>query len=295
MNRIAVLLAVYNGMKWIDEQILSILEQEKVDVVIYISVDLSTDGSYEYILNKYGSYPEIKILPYGLKFGSAGKNFYHLIENVDVNDYDFSCFADQDDIWLKDKLKNAISKMTSTLSDGYSSNVTAFWDDGRTCLIDKSQPQVEYDYLFESAGPGCTYLFNKVLAVNFRAFILANPVAKNVELHDWLIYAFARSNDYKWIIDEQPFMLYRQHSNNQFGANSNFTSAFKRLSMGKDGWYKSEVTKICSLFVKNKNILNTICGNSFKHKIFLIKNISKIRRKNSQRLAMILFILLGYV
>ena len=46
--KVAILLAAYNGIDWIEEQIFSILNQESVEVEIFISVDISTDGTYEW-------------------------------------------------------------------------------------------------------------------------------------------------------------------------------------------------------------------------------------------------------
>ena len=37
----------------------------------------------------------------GLQFDSAAKNFYHLVEMVDVTTYDYVCFTDQDDMWSR--------------------------------------------------------------------------------------------------------------------------------------------------------------------------------------------------
>ena len=45
--KIAVLFAAYNGMKWMDEQIETIFNQQGVEITVFISVDLSTDGTYE--------------------------------------------------------------------------------------------------------------------------------------------------------------------------------------------------------------------------------------------------------
>lgn len=68
------------------------------------------------------------------------------------------------------------------------------------------------------------------LALAFKYFVCKNYVAVNkVCLHDWLLYAFARERKYKWFIDPQPGMLYRQHSNNQVGANASLLGAIKRI------------------------------------------------------------------
>ena len=294
MEKIAVLLAVYNGREWIDEQLNSILQQKNVDLDVYISVDLSTDGSYEYLVANYSSYPQVTILPYGIRYGSAGKNFYRLVLDVNVEEYDFVSFADQDDIWNKKKLEQAINILTNNGFDAYSSNVVAFWDDGKKCLIDKAQPQVEYDYLFEAAGPGCTYVFNKDLCLNFQSFLLNYQNAKNIELHDWLLYAFARAGGFSWYIDKNAYMLYRQHSNNQVGANTNIKAAWKRIKLVKDGWYKNEILSLAEMFLSAPDCVYTaLKENKLHHRLFLLKKVCSLRRRNRDRLVLFMLLFLN--
>ena len=107
MYKIAVLLAAYNGEKWIKEQIDSILNQESVDVKLFISCDLSTDKTMD-LLTSYNS-EKISILPYGERYGAAAPNFYRLIREVSFSDFDYIALSDQDDIWLSDKLISAIN------------------------------------------------------------------------------------------------------------------------------------------------------------------------------------------
>ncbi len=70
-KKIAVLLASYNGVKYIKEQVDSILNQKEVDVTIFISDDLSTDKTIEYLQDIYKDYENIVYLPSGSKFGGA--------------------------------------------------------------------------------------------------------------------------------------------------------------------------------------------------------------------------------
>ena len=96
MNKIAVLLAAYNGERWIQEQINSILTQKKVDVTVYVSLDLSNDKTLD-IIETYKK-KSVILLPYGDKFGAAAPNFYRLIQDVDFQNYDYIALSDQDDI-----------------------------------------------------------------------------------------------------------------------------------------------------------------------------------------------------
>ena len=147
--RIAVLLAAYNGMQWIEEQLSSILLQEGVDLTVYISVDPSTDGTEEWCLAYAAEHPQVVVLPSAGVFGGASRNFFRLIRDVDLAEFDLVSFADQDDVWHADKLKRAAHNIKSRQLGGYSSNVTAFWRDGRTQLVDKAQPQVAWDYFLK--------------------------------------------------------------------------------------------------------------------------------------------------
>jgi rhamnosyltransferase len=220
---VCVLLTIYNGHKYLNEQIQSILSQKDVGVTIFISVDLSSDGSLVVCQSLAANHSNIILLPHGQRFGSAGQNFFRLIHDVDFLGYDYIAFADQDDIWLPNKLSSAIEKLKETNADGYSSNLTAFWEDGRQKLIDKAQPQRQWDFLFEGGSAGCTYVLEKKLAFHVQSIVKSRYIDfRNVYWHDWFIYAFARANDYKWVFDSDSYIQYRQHANNEVGVNTGF-------------------------------------------------------------------------
>lgn len=246
--KVAVLLAAYNGMQWIEEQIASILIQSSVDVTIHISVDPSTDGTEAWCAAYAAQHARVVLLPAAGSFGGASRNFFRLIRDVDFDGYDFIAFADQDDIWHPNKLERAIRTLNSGKYAAYSSNVTAFWPNGRTQLLDKAQPQVAWDFLFEAAGPGCTYVFGKSLATSIKTSMLANwQQLQEVSLHDWYCYAFARSHGYTWFIDPLPTMQYRQHERNQVGANTGINPLIARYKTIHDGWWFSQVRLITCL------------------------------------------------
>lgn len=250
--RIAVLMAAYNGEKWLEEQVLSIIFQKNVEVYLFISLDNSSDGSKEVIERLANVYKNIKLIREGV-FGSAGKNFYGLIkdEGIPLN-FDYYSLADQDDVWLNDKLYQAITLLEETGSDAYSSNVTAFWPDGREQLIVKSQPQKQWDYLFEAAGPGCTYVMSVRLFSDVSSYLceLEQPVER-FEAHDWLLYAFARSRNYAWVIDSRSFMRYRQHASNQVGANHGWKAYLRRLKAVVSGEWFAKVEILINILQLN--------------------------------------------
>ena len=295
-KKIAVLLASYNGIKYIKEQVDSILNQKEVDVTIFVSDDLSTDKTVEYLQEIYKGLENIVYLPSGLKFGGAGKNFFRLIKDVDFSSFDFVSFVDQDDIWYEDKLIRAIKTIEDKQLDAYSSNVLAFWEDGKEMVINKSSSQARYDYLFEAAGPGCTYVLKKDLAIFLQKFICENWEDVNkVELHDWFIYAFARENNYKWHIDEKPSMRYRQHTSNQVGANDGLKAKLKRLKKVFSSWYREEIIKIIKVLrLENKyKFSKYILNKSYINNLLLLKYSFEFRRNKKEKLFLSLLILLG--
>jgi rhamnosyltransferase len=255
---VAVLLAAYNGESWISEQIESILQQIDVNVKLYISVDLSTDNTYDMVVSYANKHNEISVLPYGQRFGAAAPNFYHLVVSVPVQKYDYIAFSDQDDIWLSSKIESAINVLQSTCSSGYSGNVTAFWKDGKKKIIKKAFPEAKYDYYFQSPGPGCSFVLTKELACDFSNYLKTHPnLLPCIDWHDWLIYAYARSHNYKWIIDNHSYMLYRQHCNNQLGANSGITALKNRIKSIASGYgIKQTIQTIMYLGMENDSFVS---------------------------------------
>lgn len=245
---VAVCLAAFNGRHWLLEQLNSILAQINVNVTIFVSVDCSSDGTEEWVDKIASKDSRIFVLPHGLRFGGAARNFFRLIRDIDFSGYDYVSLADQDDIWFPDKLSRAHEGLIGTGADAYSSNVLAFWPDGRQQLIQKNQTQAQWDFLFEAAGPGCTYVMRKELACAAQGLLKTRWVSvQKVGLHDWFIYAFARANGYRWVIDDYAGMLYRQHENNQVGVNSGLKAFTRRANKVLSGWGLVQASLIAQL------------------------------------------------
>ena len=294
---VAVLMAVYNGKEWIEEQINSILHQENIHLQVFISIDPSNDGSQEWCQELAGTNKQVTLLETNEKFGSAAPNFFRLVRDVDFSNFDYIALTDQDDIWNHNKLEGAIKALNDNNCDGYSSNVTAFWPDGRKELVQKAEPQQKWDFLFESPGPGCTFVMNKKLALELQHFLQNNQQkASLIWVHDWFIYAYARANHYDWFIDEKPSMLYRQHQNNEIGVNNGGKALLHRAKFILSG-----------KAMEQSSLIATLCGletNSFVKKwhrhsrlgmLYLATKANKCRRKPSHRIYFILSCLLLFI
>jgi rhamnosyltransferase len=295
---VAVLMATYNGKQCLSEQVGSILQQVGVDLTLFVSDDHSTDGTLEYLNELAQSDSRVVLLPKRVRMGSAGKNFYRLVCDVDISGFDYVAFADQDDIWNPDKLSRHVNLIQSESAECVSSNVMAFWPDGSKKLIRKSQSQRSHDFIFEAAGPGCSFLMTPWLVSKLREEIQSpNSPAKNVVMHDWLTYAICSAYQRKWVIDAVPSLMYRQHANNVIGANSGIKAIFNRLRKINDGWYRGEVSKICDVamginhdprLIKLSKLLKS---SSLISRARLLTYVSQARRKLLDRIVLALTII----
>ncbi len=123
--KVCVLVATYNGELWIDKQIESILNQKHVDSQIFINDDFSNDCTIEKCIKLQKQNSDINIIQQPSRRGSASQNFFWSLRNVDLNNFDFIAFADQDDEWFDEKLKIAIDSLIKKKCDAYSGNVFA--------------------------------------------------------------------------------------------------------------------------------------------------------------------------
>lgn len=245
---VVVLMATHNGLCWLPQQVDSILHQSGVSPILYVSDDCSTDGTASWLAELASQDSRVRILPARGRFGYAGANFLRLLADAEFERNSYVAFSDQDDVWSQDKLSRAIDISRSTKADAVSSNVTAFWPDGRACLINKAQRQRSYDYLFEAAGPGCTYLLSAGLASDLRDLVRQESgVVQSVVHHDWLCYTVCRALGRRWVIDPIPTVRYRQHAANEVGANTGWLAARARHRKVVSGWYRREVSKMCQL------------------------------------------------
>ncbi len=286
LPNVAVLLAAYNCSAIIEPQLQSILRQQGVNLTLYISVDLSTDDSYQYCCDFARAHPQVTVLAYGQKFAGAAANFYRLIKDVDFSGFNYIALSDQDDIWLDDKLLTACAKLKQGAYDAYSGNVMAFWPDGRELLINKALSLRKYDYLFEAAGPGCTYVLRTEPMLLFKDLLASKwSQAQQVGLHDWFIYAFFRARGLSWFIDPVPKLRYRQHANNLVGIHKGWQAILKRLTLLRNGWCKQQVVGIADLIDEHHiNVRSRLC---------IMKNIHQLRRRFRDRCILFLIVLIG--
>jgi rhamnosyltransferase len=299
--RVAVLLATYNGIAFISDQVESLLNQASCAVDIWVSDDQSTDGTWEWLCDRAGGEARISLLPRVERFGNAARNFYRLMQDVDFSRYQYMALSDQDDIWFLEKLALSIGQLRERKAAAVSSDVIALWPDGRQQLIRKSQKQRSLDFLFESAGPGCTYVMTAECAAGFKQFLARNRSSvAAVQFHDWMLYAWVRSHGFTWHIMPRPTMLYRQHDKNEYGANRGWAAFRRRLAQVRSGWYREQILHISRL-VGDGASFTTECAATMRlveargilSRVALAAKVHKLRRGLQGRVWLFLACMLG--
>lgn len=270
--KILVILASFNGIKYIEAQINSILSQEGVCVSLFIFDDCSSDGTFEFLTTKLSFNPnQVKIFRNKTPSGSPANNFLNSIKSISkdiVEEHDFFAFADQDDVWLSNKLYEAGLKLRDQTFNLYASNLF-LWNQSSNSIniLRKSFSQKKYDYLFEGGSAGCTYVFSKKLFYLTKDYIDSLDHTYWIFFsHDWFIYFIARVNNLKVFFDKRAFILYRIHDSNVHGQLNtlSFYALRERFKLISNGWFyhhaqgyskllssNSTQSKIYRLYTKN--------------------------------------------
>ncbi|KQM36021.1 glycosyltransferase [Chryseobacterium sp. Leaf201] len=297
MKTVKVLLASYNGEKYIEEQIDTILKQQGVVLDIILSDDKSTDKTLEIVKEKY---PQIKVSQNSPGTGSAAKNFLKMVSGLDFNEnFEYVSFADQDDIWMPEKIIKAIELAQKNNAELYCSNLTK-WDTSNNSFTElkKDFPQKKFDFLFEGGSAGCTYVFTRNFAEDLKNFLktLDSTNWKGFS-HDWLVYFFARSKNYKVVIDNNSYIHYRLHQENVHGHLNKLSwrTIREKSSEVFNGYYQNHIKNYIQYLDKNSEAY-LICqqflkGYISRNKVILKYNTQLMRDKKKFLIFVILNLL----
>lgn len=217
-NKTAVLLSTYNGERFVEKQIESIIKQDSFRSIDFIIRDDGSKDATVTILRKYErNYSNIKVLV-GHNIGLV-PSFFNLLHYGYEHDYEYYAFCDQDDYWLPDKISSAINKIQSESSHIPLLYGTCSWlvDDKLTkskVTTQKMQRNVTfYNAAIQNIFPGHTQVINKQLA---RILLSKTEDFSKVYSQDlWFIAAAATTG--KVVSDNIPHVLYRMHGNNELG------------------------------------------------------------------------------
>ena len=227
---VGVLMSTYNGEKYIREQLDSIFEQEDVNVKLFVRDDGSADRTRN-ILKEYAVTYELMDLSDGERVG-PGESFMRLLckakEKIELQYY---AFADQDDIWLKNKLSVAI-KVIEQCEDKdavlYSSNQFLYVNGINKGKRHEERQSVDLiNHMTKNTIAGCTFVLNRDMATLITDAGKPNYRVIKYRLHDAWIMLIAIACG-RVIYDDNAHMLYRIHEDNAVGIKAE--SLTERLS-----------------------------------------------------------------
>ncbi|MEE3705528.1 glycosyltransferase family 2 protein [Campylobacter porcelli] len=215
---IAVIMATYNGQKYISKQLDSILAQTYSNIVIYIRDDCSSDNTMDIISKYKQKYSHKFIINKNKQNLGFVKNFELLLSEVD---YDYIAISDQDDIWKPNKLEKELKAMMEIEKDNPNLAIMVHSD---LEIIDSDENQICKSFfkkkgyslshskdLGQILGP-CGVMGNTIL-MNKNLKNIALPFSANIEFHD---YYLAVINEIygKRITLNEPLVQYRIHLDN---------------------------------------------------------------------------------
>ncbi|GKU31641.1 glycosyltransferase [Clostridium folliculivorans] len=236
---VTILMSTYNGSKYLEQQIQSIMNQDIGinNINILIRDDNSKDDTNTILKRFENQNNNINVIN-GENLGPA-YSFWELIRKVDLES-DYYAFSDQDDIWLPDKISSAIKVVQS-----YEEPVLYYCN---ALYVDKSGQSLERYALNKEnhlsvptlmAGVtalGCTMIFNKSAMKIFKAAQLTG-----IEMHDRTCYIIMYLIG-KIVYDKTYHIHYRQHDNNVIGnsENKSLKRIMKRFKQSYALWFKSQ-------------------------------------------------------
>lgn len=214
-ERIAVLMSTYNGESYIREQLDSILAQKDVEVTLYVRDDGSSDQTVE-IVKEYMTKAEVHLIVDGENL-RPGASFMRLLHYVVKKQpaFDYYAFADQDDIWLEDKLHAAIEMLKTTNKPAlYTSNQYIFRDGKNEGLRFASVPDLSLmGHISVNKLCGCTMVLNRELAEAAASVKCPPREYLNVRCYDSWIFLIACVIG-KVFYDKDSYILYRVQRRN---------------------------------------------------------------------------------
>lgn len=239
MASVCILMATFNGERYLREQINSILTQSVTDWHLIVSDDGSSDGTIK-ILEEYVQCDErVRLVRRISTSPSPVSNFSKLIDIGLRSEHELFMFADQDDVWHKNKIAimlhaskimhqtpclihhdlEVVDKHLRTLAPSF-----IRWMKLTPCKPDFLK------LLARNEVTGCTIMCNRALLE------LACPIPSTAIMHDWWLALFAAATGYIQYIPS-PLIKYRQHTHNTLGASS-FWSGLSLRKNWLHGWAK---------------------------------------------------------
>jgi glycosyltransferase involved in cell wall biosynthesis len=229
-----VLLSAYNGASYIAEQIESIRSQSYRNWQLVIRDDGSDDDTPGIIDQFCGRDKRISLLAHGEPSLGPSASFARLLSHAYRTGAQYVFLADQDDVWLPEKMEQQLS-LLSTVERGGTRRVLVHSD---LVVVDEKLRKVHDSFsafqrssynsndplstlLIHNAVVGCTIAVNRPLLEFSLPFPESSP-------HDWWLALCSAASGYI-VRTTKPTVLYRQHSGNVVGAAAPRRAFFQQL------------------------------------------------------------------
>lgn len=249
-DSVCIMMATYNGEKYLKEQLDSIINQTYKNWILYISDDHSTDSTLKILKQYCKKYKnKIVLVENTRKLSNARDNFNNVF--IQTKDYDYYMFSDQDDVWDKNKISRLLYFIKLKEEKESKLPMLVYCDanivDKNLNIINPSliketgkilpQNNLLNHILVQNYFPGCAVLFNNTLKKTIH------DIYEKCEMHDWWLTLVAAYHGKIYFLEES-LHHYRQHENNVIGAGKT-NDIFKK--------YKERLQK---LFKKNASFSN---------------------------------------
>lgn len=226
-----IILCTYNGEKYLEKQIKSIMEQDREDFCLLYSDDGSTDSTkaiLQSLQEKYGR--RMRAFPRPMHSGSPAKHFLSILSalakgEVETDNLEYIFLADQDDEWFPDKLSKTISVIKEEERKfGESLPILCHTD---CSLVNSRGELLAKSYRSYQKLPGASYRFSRLLlqnhvtgasvGINKALLQYCKEIPEQVKMHDhWLALLANCFGEIQYL----PYAsyAYRQHEENVLGA-----------------------------------------------------------------------------
>lgn len=247
MKSVAIVLATYNGAKYLAEQLDCLKKQTYPNIHVYIHDDVSSDGTIN-IINQYinSEQTNVHFTLWDQKKLKYPQCFINTLLSIPRADY--YAFSDQDDVWNEDKIEKAVKAIEKFGDENIPSlfySAVDYYDGDLNYIraarfVDKKRPMVDIfslqTMLLGGEAMGMTFLFNNKLRDDMRIVVEDG----GVDFKDTFMKIYSAACG-TVIYSSEPCAKYRRHAEattvgmNPAGKLSRLVNMIKRIFIDKDG------------------------------------------------------------
>lgn len=257
---VAILLATYNGEKFLRKQLDSFEKQTFRNWRLFVLDDSSSDNTVEILKEYQGRWGTDKLIFSVSPNQGSARTFLTLACDPSIQ-ADYYSYSDQDDIWEPKKIERALQVMEQHVSSKpfiYCSAVKLIDAEDNNIGINQISPRKMNfrNAIIQNVAQGNTIVFNPAARkVLVEAGVIDVPVA------DWWTYIAVTACDGGVFYDKEPSLLYRLHGNNVIGIDGFFLRTLKEIK----GLFKGKYKKNNDQNVAGLHKLNSFMTNDSKY------------------------------